>query len=115
MDTEWIAFLLREPALYASDAAALRAEVHAASEWIRAITETAQQMNVPRGQLCRQILPFSEETDAKDQANVAPGACPLREGAVRTRKFLRLKISDENDLRQATDALLMVEGCFFKN
>ena len=116
MDTELLAFLLREPGLYVKDNFALRQEVNICKNWIEELTQAARQMNIPRGQLCRDILPFSESTDAKDQANVQDKfACPLRQGAVRMRKFLRLKISDENDLRQAIDALGMIESALIDN
>jgi hypothetical protein len=112
MDTELLAFLLRDPQRFVNNEVALRTELQAAKSWIVSLTETAISMNVSRSQLCRQIFPFSEDTDAKDQANIdCNDACPLRKCAVRVRKFLRLKISDENDLKQAVDALSIIESC----
>jgi hypothetical protein len=80
----------------------------------------AKNANMHRGALCRLVLPFGVETDAKDQANVAdapiPSDCPvdgelivtLRHEAIALRRLLRVKLADDNDLRQAADACRMI-------
>jgi hypothetical protein len=103
-------FLLRDPQRYLHDPDALRTQLSLCKAWIQDLTSKAAELNMSRGQLCRQILPFSEHTDAQDQASsVAEEKDSLVIGAVNLRRFLRIKLSDENDLRQAIDALRLIE------
>ena len=119
-DFSLVSMLLREPSLYKGQPDLLAERVTQGLAWISDMTSVAMNASIHRGALCRLVLPFGVETDAQDQANVASATVSsdspvhpdtvtsLRQGAIHLRKLLRIKLADDNDLRQAEDACRMI-------
>ena len=124
-DFELLSFLLREPQLYKADLEKLLLQARASALWIRDLDLTAKKMSMTRGALCRLVMPFGIDTDANDQSNITENNQSvlngsdelkrLRSEGIKVRKLLRIKLADENDLKQAEDALRIIFGEFDNN
>ena len=89
--------------------------VSQAPRFFSKLTYTANSQRMPIGMLLRIVLPFDEDTSSNDQSIVKARAAPtgynidpnsseiveLREHAVKIRRLIRVKMADENDLKQA--------------
>ena len=118
-DMETLSLLLRDSGAYSSDYARLKRDITAAFEWHEAMVKVAKSNGLTLGTLCRLVLPFDVNTDARDQSNIPASNAPLegtpelptlelRSGAVLVRKMLRIKLADEADMKQAKQAITMI-------
>lgn len=120
IDMETVQMLLREPKNYQDNFDLLRNHIRIALGWYERMVSVSRDCGVPLGFLCRLVLPFDSNTDARDQSNVkctiinssdsvsAHAVSELREGAIFVRKMLRVKLADEADMRQVRDAITMI-------
>lgn len=81
------------------------------------LASVAERVGVTSGVVSRWVLPFDSETDANDQANCKVQHVPESEaltpgerddltvGALSVRRLVRVKMADDNDLKQAKCAL----------
>eukprot|EP00736_Rhodelphis_marinus_P006130 Rmarinus@m.24478 len=117
-----IGLLLRRPVDSDGDVKEAHAAACAGLFFLRRLEEVASRIGIARGVITRWILPFDANTDAHDQAASAveggvrlpPEAISnglseseaeeMVSAAIRLRKLIRVKIADENDLRQAQQA-----------
>jgi len=124
-DMELIGFLLREPKLYGANPTQLAIEVDSALAWFNLMVKTATDNGISLGGLCRIVLPFDLNTDARDQSNIASDlridspvsgqtVKELRVGAVQVRRLLRVKVADEADMKQVRDVIGMISSALGK-
>ena len=120
VDMETVAMLLREPMCYVHDHERLCKDTDIAFRWYESMVNVSKQAGLPLGHLCRLVLPFDTNTDARDQSNVQNvtplydndemngHVAELRKGAIFVRKMLRVKLADEADIRQVKEAIGMI-------
>ncbi|EGB02539.1 hypothetical protein AURANDRAFT_68786, partial [Aureococcus anophagefferens] len=123
------AYLLRNPKL--PDAAALARTALAArdrrgnrardgAEYVNQLKVLAKRMNVRTGKLSQMLLPYGEETSTLEQAHAsnaklglpADAAARLAALAADTRKLVRCKIADDNDIEQMLECCRELTGFF---
>jgi hypothetical protein len=91
-------------------------------EWLNQMSNYCKLNGMTRQAVLKQLLPFNDTTDARDQANIenhgSQGGMKfcdeemgkLQVGAVETRKLFRVKIADEMDLQQLEEVFKMVKN-----
>jgi len=131
-----VEFLLRSPLKSDDDVSAAFEASKASLAFIEEITQLATKSGENRGMLMRWILPYDASTSLSDQSNIAAAGSfagsgtgsavsaedqtrfssftdaaakqRLTDGALQLRKLVRVKLSDEADLQQATVSIKSV-------
>jgi len=100
-------------------------------EWVIKVEDLSVLNKIPKGKLSRMLLPFKEDTDAKDQSKGGGNKgspeldniqgfesmderIQLVQSAMNVRKFLRIKVADCADFEFLKDNLLLIIA-FFQN
>jgi hypothetical protein len=120
-----VKMLLRCPVSSESDLAYVRDAAVQADRYLNEVRTLAPQIGMRRGQLSKAVLPYGETTSTLDQTHeenepeketlLAAGLSErqiagLVRDAIATRKLVRVKIADDQDLDQAESAVQELSG-----
>jgi len=121
-----VQFLLRKKINNQQDLEQIRNDALQGIEFLNRLDRYARSLNIRKGALSQQLLPFSNETSVVDQANYTRSPEngneqsrlevetreQLTNSAINLRKLIRVKLADDADLDQAMQAVCRLRDFF---